>query len=495
MIRHLYGDAIEYIHNKEGITSEETTYSLYYSTSEDERNILKTVVIDEVVRYEMPINNEMLKILYKFVEVSYNRYGKGHKVMISEEEKRFIKQFEAYELAAGILSNLYSDDKFRRDEDEICSLARRIIVGFGNEITAESYQEAGSELLKQARSLAEETIGYMIREENINIRSHREEIIRYLINTWASILVADYLKDNTFDLKVIFKDDTGIKGQFSFSLAFRIYHHLKKTMNYSMSRKAIISLSIALHFIITAFRTELKKVNVVLTTEYYREENLALKQQLLSYDRYECINRIDICYLYFVAKKYADYDIAIFDFPSAYFKRFPIKSIYLNENDRNLADIYRTILNHALNFRRILVHEGFAGITYQQTSESYNVLIRRLLSETDSLDEEGTMDMIDVIRNSHMLIQNGILIVMNHAKERNSVDIYRVNTSVVKDSKTFVDTVCFVNYSFHDSLIYVKIVELMTYDIRKLMDYMNVNRTSHLDLNETIKYISRIYEV
>lgn len=495
MIRHLYGDLIEYTHNQEGITNETTTYSKYYSTSFDDRNRSKLGTILAVTAYSMPISNELLKTIYKYLIVSFNRFNDGHRVIISDEEKEFIRRFKALELARDIFNRLYHGESIMEDENEIYCLAGRIIVGFGQELTVENCPEAGEDLINRANDLADKTLNYLNDKENISFPGIETLVHSYLVNTYLSVIIGNILKDSTSQLNIILKDDVVIKSQLSYSLAYKISRYLESTEEVLLSDKAIVQLSISLHYIFITAKAEPKKLDIILSTEYMPEENEAIRDKLLKRDSYGFINKIDIQYLYKVSQTYMNYNAAIFDFPAAYLKNYPMKSFYISEqqNNRDIESLYREIVYYATDFKSILESHGLTRISVYNVNVTISNLIRKLFSTFMSDDTSLMIEMTSEIIVTHRLIQNGVLIIMNKSESVNSIDIYRTSAMVVKDSKTYIDTVCFINYCFNASRVFVKIMELLANDINGLTEFIDGKKKSSIDTEEISEFINMIY--
>ncbi len=495
MIRHLYGDLIEYTHNNEGITNETTNYSKYYSTSNDDRNKLKTEVIETVIAYAPPINNALLKTIYKYIELSHARFMAGYHVTLNDEEKSFVRRFREFKLAEQLLKRVYPEDGILKDENETYCLARRIIVGFGSEISVEKCPEAGEEQIGKAENLAQITVNYLSENEIITFSDRAQSIRRYLTNLYLSLLISEELSDSLSMLCILLKEDVVIKGQLSYTLAYKIGRHLENTGKLHLTDKAIVMLSVALHYAFIIAPSEPRKMNVIISTEYLPEENESIKYRLMRKDLYECISRIDIQYLYGVSQTYHDYDIAIFDFPSAYIKNYPLKCIPLSDmyNSDDIERVYKEILNYAMDFRSLLESHGLRRINLYDVSVTGPNLIKRLFARHMTDQTEIVSNLVNEVTAQHMLIQNGVVIVMNKTDDLNSFDIYRTPAMIVKDSKTYVDTVCFVNYCFDDSQVFVKVMELLAYDITALIEFIERSKKAFIETDEIAEYINRLY--
>lgn len=495
MIRHLYGDLIEYEHNNEGITNETTSYSKYYSTSNDDRNRLKVHVIESVTSYLMPISNGLLKTTYKYVELSHARFTAGYRVTLSEGEKQFIGRFYALRMAREILERVYPGDDILQDENEVFCLARRIIVGFGNEVTVEKCPDAGSELIDKAAHLANKTLQYLDASEHISFKGREQYVRDYLTNTYLSILISDELSDCLSFLSMLLKDEIIIKGQLSYSLAYKISRFMVDYCGLHMSDKSVVLLSLALHYVFITAQADHKKMDIVLSTEYLPEENEVIRYKLLQKDQYGCINKIDIQYLYEVSQSYFYYDLAIFDFPRAYLKGYPLKTIYISDiyNYLDVERVYRDILYYSTDFRKVLETHGLTRIGLYNVNVSIPNLIGKLFAGNLSDQTPILSDMVNDMFNNHMLIQNGVLIIMNKTESQNSFDIYRTNAMVVRDSKTYVDTVCFINYCFDDSQVFIKIMELLAYNIVGIIEFIESKKMSVIDTDDIAEYINRLY--
>ena len=495
MIRHIYGDLIEYSHNQEGITSETTTYSKYYSTTFDDRNRSKLATILAVTSYSMPISNELLKTVYKYLIVAFNRFNEGYRVVISDEEKEFIRRFKALELARDIFKRLYQGESIMEDENEIYCLAGRIIVGFGQELSIENCPEVGDDLIDKANVLSYETIKYLNEKENISFPGIEKVVHDYLVNTYLTIIIGNILNDSTSQLNIMLKDDVVIKSQLSYSLAYKIGRYFDSAEKIKLSDKAVVQLSISLHYIFITAKAEPKKLDIILSTEYMSEENEAIKDKLLKRDSYGFINRIDIQYLYKVSQTYMNYDAAIFDFPAAYLKNYPMKCFYISEqqNRSDIESLYREIVYYATDFKNILDKHNFKRINMYNVNITITNLIRKLLSKNLNDETQLVGDMLNDVVTKHMLIQNGVLIIMNRNDSINSIDIYRANAMVVRDSKTYIDTVCFINYHFDELMVFVKIMELLANDINGMIEFIDDKKKTFINSDEIAEYINKIY--
>lgn len=495
MIRQLYGDLVEYRHNKTGVMNETTEYSKYYSTDYDKRLSLKSIVITKVIDYGLPISNELLKILYKYTLISYNRFNAGHHVTYSEDKKAFIRQYRTFNLAKDIIDSLYADTPFSFDENEIYCLARRIIIGYGKEAGVEDCPDKIKGFLEKAETLTETVISYLEDKEKISFKGTEEEAAEYLKRTLISVLVSQYLNDATFDLSIIFKEDIRIKGQLSYYLAFKISRYLKDSGTISLNDKAIIDLGLSFHYLFITSLAHRRKLNVVISTEYYPEENESIRYQLIKKDFYNCINHIDIQYLYKISQTYSDYDVAIFDFPTAYYKTYPMKCIYIKDlyNRDDIEKAYREILYYSIDFEKELKQRDFVKIELHQTDISAATLVRKLLEKERIHEDNIVSPMISEVLSKQMLIQNGTLIIMNPCPGINSYDIYKTGTYLMKGTKTYVDTVCFVNYSIDNSPLFLKILEILTYDVRYVLEYFESEKKTVLETGDIVRLINELY--
>ena len=470
--RILLANIVENIHNNNSVTDEDTKFSKWYHTTNEQRLFVKGMMMHFMKDNGIYVSNEKFKILYKLVIIAHTRYKEGIKCFVNENVRKIVDFYSLKQSVSSLLKEMFHKDiDYYSNDEEIYFISIFLVL----------YMEKNkgiyiNEIAKIAQSMYLNTI---INNEQIMKKIMTDSFNEKIKKAYYSFALGIELNDNKNEISYLLKEDNPIISPLSFNIAYLISYKLSNENVVKLNDKYIFQLANLIHYKIVGTKYSREKLNIALSTDFNNEVNEYIKNKLLEYDKYgHFIKKLDILYFYDLVIEKDKYDLVLLDMPRAYFVDFKCPVVYLTKGKQEyIRDAYKMIAKHSINIADKLKKVGISEIKFEKRMNNVINLVEDYISRYGIHTDMNVKELLDEVCNKKMLTINGILTVClkSNITPCIKIDLFKVLKHTVEASKTYIDSVCFVNYNPNISLENYKILEVLLGKVDKLFEETKSN--------------------